>query len=151
MQMYASKHTEAGIRRRELIAQRQRQEAREEARRAQLRAYASIAEFGTTRTFQFNLRDRWKGVVIKSKFQRIEERACKVFGVSMAALKSVRRHRKISDARQFVMYWAMRTTSLSSTQIGRLMGGRDHTTVLHGKQTYAKRRADMGRYLRPAR
>lgn len=151
MQLYASRNTEAGIRQRQMIAQRQALAAREAERLAQIRAYSSITDFRTSAAFEFRLRDRWRGVVIKSKFQRIEERASKVFGVSIPALKSVRRNRKVSDARQFVMYWAMRTTSLSTTQIGRLMGGRDHTTILHGKRAYVERRAKMGRHLREVR
>lgn len=34
-------------------------------------------------------------------------------------------------ARQIVMYLAQKLTSLSAARIGRLLGGRDHTTVIH--------------------
>ncbi len=86
-----------------------------------------------------------------TKFQRIVRRAVKVFGVSVSLIKSQRRSRQIVLARQFIMYWAVRTTSLSLPQIGKLMGGRDHTTVLHGKKAYVVKRASMSRTLRKAR
>ncbi len=81
----------------------------------------------------------------------VERRACDIFGISRAELKGQRRGREIVFARQFVMYWAARLTKLSTPQIGRLMGGRDHTTCLYGKKAYRDKRAYMGRNLRKAR
>ena len=81
----------------------------------------------------------------------IERKAAKLFGVSKKDLHSYRRYREIVFARQFVMYWAVRLTPLSLPQIGRLMGNRDHTTVLHGSDSYPEKRAKMGRHLRRVR
>lgn len=89
--------------------------------------------------------------LFKSKFQRIEARACKLFKIRRIELYSCGRQRRFAFARHFVMYWACRQTTLSLPQIGRLMGGRDHTTVLHGKDKYVEKRRDMGRTLRRAR
>jgi chromosomal replication initiation ATPase DnaA len=96
--------------------------------------------------------DHWsRSPVVKSVFQRIEARACKLFRVKRAELYSCRRQRKLALARHFVMYWACRLTTLSLPQIGRLMGGRDHTTILHGRDAYPQKRAAMGRHLREVR
>jgi chromosomal replication initiation ATPase DnaA len=81
-------------------------------------------------------------------YRAIERRACMVFGVTRADLHGNRRQRKIAFARQFVMYWCTRLCGLSLPQIGNLMGGKDHTTVLHGKRQYPVKRAAMGRHLK---
>ena len=75
----------------------------------------------------------------------------KLFRVTRSELNSNRRNRELVFARQFIMYWACRLTHLSLPQIGKLMGGRDHTTAMHGRNTYPVKRAKMGRTLRPVR
>lgn len=84
-------------------------------------------------------------------YRLIEARACKLFGVTRNEIRSRRRHQRVVLPRQFIAYWCCRLTSLSTPQIGRLMGGRDHTTILHGRDAYVVKRHAMGRTLRPAR
>lgn len=91
------------------------------------------------------------GFRYRPSLSEIERRACRVFGVTKSELHSNRRIREIVFARQFVMYWAVRLTLLSYPQIGKLMGGRDHTTCIAGKRAYAKKRLLMGRFLKEAR
>lgn len=86
-----------------------------------------------------------------SEFQKIEARAMKLFRITRIQLRATRAQRSMTLARQFVMYWACRRTSLSLPQIGRLMGGRDHTTILAGRRAYVAKRAKMGRTLKEAR
>lgn len=112
--------------------------------------HRQIATFETTAKIEAPT-NKWKSAVVMTPYKRIEMRACKVFGVSLMELRATRRHDKVSMARQFIYYWATRLTPMSLGQIGRLLGGRDHTTVLHGKEVYPKKRAKKGRYLRPAR
>lgn len=83
--------------------------------------------------------------------RQIEIRICRAFKFSSAELRSNRRHKRIVLARQAVMYWAYRQTLLSLPEIGRRMGGRDHTTVLHAVRSYPAKRAEMGRNLRRPR
>ena len=80
-------------------------------------------------------------------YRKIEARACRVFGVTRQELQSQMRNDRLVMARHFVMYWCGRLTNLSTKQTGRLLGGKDHTTVIHGRQTYPARRAKMGRYV----
>lgn len=56
------------------------------------------------------------------------------FGLSMTALLSERRSRDITRPRQMAMYLARKHTSRSLPEIGRLFGGLDHTTILHGSK-----------------
>lgn len=84
-------------------------------------------------------------------YREIEARACKLFKVKPVELYSIRRNREIAFARQFICYWARRLTPLSLPQIGRLLGGKDHTTVLHGCKVYVEKRKAMKRNLRAAR
>jgi len=81
----------------------------------------------------------------------IMARICKVFGVHPAEIISERRNKQVVKARHAIMYWAIRQTRFSLPQVGHRLGGKDHTTVMHGVRAHAKRRAADGRYLRPAR
>lgn len=58
-----------------------------------------------------------------------------VTGVNRNDFFSHRRWRSYAEARQ-IAYWFLRNyTRLSSPQIGRLIGDRDHATILHGIRT----------------
>lgn len=87
----------------------------------------------------------------QTKFRRIEQRACATFNLLRSELYSNRRNKEVVLARQFVAYWACRLTPLSFPQIGKLMGGYDHTTILHNRNVYRERRASTGRTLRKVR
>jgi hypothetical protein len=80
----------------------------------------------------------WDDAVISMR--EIMDQTADKYGCTILDLKSARRTRKYTQAR-FECYWrARRETALSLPQIGRLMGGRDHTTVLHGCKKYEKLR-----------
>lgn len=53
------------------------------------------------------------------------------FGVSIAQLKGERRTRHIVWPRQILMYFLRTVMDLSLEETGKLVGGRDHTTVIH--------------------
>lgn len=81
-------------------------------------------------------------------FSAIMARVSRATGVSKAEILSARRHRHTVLARQAVAYWAYRRTVLSLPEIGRKLGGRDHTTILSAVRNYPKKRAANGRKLR---
>lgn len=54
-------------------------------------------------------------------------------GVSASDIYSKKRSSDIANARQIVMYLATRLTTLSTTDIGKQLGNRDHSTVIHGR------------------
>jgi chromosomal replication initiator protein len=54
------------------------------------------------------------------------------YNVSEAELLGRSRHRAVAQARQIVMYLARDELTASLPKIGDALGGRDHTTVMHG-------------------
>ena len=54
------------------------------------------------------------------------------YGVTEDDIVSSRRSREIALPRQIAMYITRELTQLSTVNIGKEFGGRDHTTVMHG-------------------
>ena len=61
----------------------------------------------------------------------IVRKVCAHYGVKQRDLLSKSRRQGIVQARQLAMYLSHKYTDLSLSQIGRRIGGRDHSTVLH--------------------
>jgi chromosomal replication initiator protein len=56
------------------------------------------------------------------------------YGVTVAQIKGKRRDKALVTARQVAMHLVREMTSSSLPEIGRLFGGKDHTTVIHACQ-----------------
>ncbi|MER3515352.1 MAG: chromosomal replication initiator protein DnaA, partial [Chloroflexota bacterium] len=54
------------------------------------------------------------------------------YGLDVAALKGRSRNAEIALPRQIAMFLLREEIGISLPQIGEVLGGRDHTTVLHG-------------------
>ncbi len=80
-------------------------------------AQQALADFVVTRPPRADLR-------------AIEAEVTDFFGVSVADVHSARKSRLISLARQVTMVLARELTDLSYAEIARLMGGKNHTTVI---------------------
>ena len=63
------------------------------------------------------------------------------FQISREDLVGKTRRRSIAHPRQIAMYLLREETPLSLPQIGELLGGRDHTTVMHGYEKIARQLA----------
>lgn len=63
--------------------------------------------------------------------ERIQEVVARHYHVDIQDMKSKRRTDAIAFPRQIAMYLARTLTEMSTTQIGELFGGKDHTTVMH--------------------
>ena len=61
----------------------------------------------------------------------IMEAVCRHYNVTTAAVNSKSRKRELVTARQVSMYFAQKFTKIPASRIGKLVGGRDHSTVLH--------------------
>ena len=61
----------------------------------------------------------------------ILDTVCNHFNVSTAAVTSRSRKRDYVVARQVSMYLAQKYTKMPASRIGKLVGGRDHSTVIH--------------------
>ena len=65
------------------------------------------------------------------------------YGYTLSDLQGSSRRQRLVEARHAAMYLCRDLTDLSLTKVGRLLGGRDHTTVMHGiKKTKQRIRSD---------
>jgi chromosomal replication initiator protein len=64
----------------------------------------------------------------------IRERVAHLFGVSVEALSSKKRTKEVTLPRQVAMYLIRELLDLPLVEIGKLFGGRDHSTVIHSIQ-----------------
>ena len=69
----------------------------------------------------------------------ILEKVCSHFGVTQQNVFSKSRKREYVQARQVSMYLAQKYTKMPSARIGKLIGGRDHSTVIHSCTTIEQR------------
>jgi hypothetical protein len=78
----------------------------------------------------------------------IKKAVCEFYDMSPLHLIAERRTMKIVEARHMAFYLCKTLTPHSYPLIGKFLGGRDHTTVLHGVRKVEKtmlRRDDAGR------
>ena len=61
----------------------------------------------------------------------IQDAVCSHFNVSPSDVTGKSRKREFVQARQVIMYMAQKHTRMPASRIGKLIGGRDHSTVLH--------------------
>lgn len=67
--------------------------------------------------------------------QDVLEFVATYFDIKTTALKGPKRNRPIARPRQVFMYLARTELGLTHEDIGGILGGRDHTTVMHGVDT----------------
>lgn len=88
----------------------------------------------------------WKFVLVHIdapvSFKVLMRAVCEKNDVTQIDLVSSRRTQHVAHARQELMYWAKTRTGMSLPDIGRRLGDRDHTTVLHGVRVHGQRIAD---------
>ena len=64
----------------------------------------------------------------------IKERVANIFGVPVDSMSSKKRTKEVTMPRQVAMYLIRELLDLPLVEIGRLFGGRDHSTVIHSIQ-----------------
>ena len=62
----------------------------------------------------------------------VSTEVARIYGITLAQLMGPQKRRSLTWPRQVAMYIAHQKTGQSTTQIGRVLGGRDHTTVIKG-------------------
>ncbi|MBQ9914738.1 MAG: hypothetical protein IJO50_01205 [Clostridia bacterium] len=60
----------------------------------------------------------------------IINQVCKFYNMDEATIKSTQRTKEVAEARHIAIYLVRKLTNLSSPEIGKEFGGRDHTTIL---------------------
>lgn len=68
----------------------------------------------------------------------VVEGVARYYNVKVSQLKGVKRDRVIARPRQVIMYLLRKELRLPLAEVGRVLGGRDHTTILHGEETIEK-------------
>ena len=63
-------------------------------------------------------------------------------GVEVETIKGRRRDKRTSQARHMAMYLLRETSHLTSTRVGEIMGGKDHSSVLYGQRRFAEQLND---------
>lgn len=64
---------------------------------------------------------------------RIAKIVCKHFHIDPLSLNTRSRKREVVYPRQICMWMMWRATTMPLSVIGKYLGGRDHTTVVHGR------------------
>jgi chromosomal replication initiator protein len=77
------------------------------------------------------------GLPPQAKLKQIVALTARYFGVTQAALVGPSRRSSLVAARNVAAYLARRLTDHSYAQIGRALGGRDHTTIMHAERRLA--------------
>jgi chromosomal replication initiator protein len=121
----------------EFIARNCRSNVRElEGAIIKLLAYSSL----TRREASIELaREALGGVLVGSDTPEItptlvKERVAQSWGVSVDALSSKKRTKEVTAPRQVAMYLIRELLDAPLVEIGRMFGGRDHSTVIHSIQ-----------------
>ncbi|RMD85962.1 MAG: chromosomal replication initiator protein DnaA [Candidatus Dadabacteria bacterium] len=71
--------------------------------------------------------------------EQVEARVVSHFGLKPGDLKARRRTKKLAEARHVAMYLMRNYAGMSFPAIGEYLGGRDHSTVIHGCQAVERR------------
>jgi len=77
----------------------------------------------------------------RSHLKQIIAVTARYFTVTQAALTGPSRRTSLVEARNVAVHLARRLTSLSYAEIGRGLGGRDHTTIMHADRRLGERLA----------
>ena len=95
------------------------------------------------KTIDLELAEKALGSVVAEKRQQIHpddiiKYVCEHFTIKTTQLKGPKRDASLVRARQVCMYLLYTELSLTYMEIGNLLGGRDHTTIMHGVDKIAK-------------
>jgi len=92
------------------------------------------------------LGDSARGAAKGLTLEEVDTRVTSHFGLKPGELQARRRTRKVAEARQVAMYIMRHHAGASFPAIGEFLGGRDHSTVVHGCQAVQKRCAEEPRF-----
>lgn len=73
--------------------------------------------------------------------QSVQKAVAARFRIPVEMMRDANRERRYAHPRQLAMTLSRDLTNLSTVHIGRLFGGRDHTTVLHACKAIERRNA----------
>jgi chromosomal replication initiation ATPase DnaA len=76
-------------------------------------------------------------IVLNSKYQvdNIIKTCSNYFRIPFESLQSNTRMRNVVVARHITMWYLLTNTKMTLSEVGRIFGNRDHTTVIHAKKS----------------
>ncbi|MDR2794406.1 MAG: chromosomal replication initiator protein DnaA [Holosporaceae bacterium] len=74
----------------------------------------------------------------KITVEEIQKKVAAHYAIKLSDMSSSRRVRQVTLPRQVAMYLSKKLTTLSLPEIGKIFGGKDHTTVLHAVKRIEK-------------
>jgi chromosomal replication initiator protein len=105
-------------------------------------AFNKLVAYGqlTGRSIDLDFAQQMLADAVRANARRITvdeiQKACAAhFKIDPAEMRSKRRARAVARPRQVAMYLAKKMTPRSLPEIGRIFGGRDHSTVIHAVRT----------------
>lgn len=109
-----------------------------------LLAYAQL----TGRTVDLEFAQQMLADTVRANARRItideiQKATAAHFRIDPSEMRSKRRARAVARPRQVAMYLAKKMTPRSLPEIGRIFGGRDHSTVIHAVRTIEALRAEQ--------
>ena len=89
------------------------------------------------------LAERALGTIVEEKRQRLHSDdiinyVCEFYKIKPTQLKGPKRNAALVRARQVTMYLLYKEMKMTLVDIGNLLGGRDHTTIIHGVEKIEK-------------
>lgn len=101
-----------------------------------LLAYAQLTGRAVDMEFaQVMLADSVRASARRITVDEIQKACAAHYRIDPAEMRSKRRSRAVARPRQVAMYLAKKMTPRSLPEIGRIFGGRDHSTVIHAVRT----------------
>lgn len=97
-----------------------------------------------TETTTSRRKRRVSGHAVRLTAHNLIVAACEIYGLTRAEMMSKSREYRITHPRQWTMTAIVQMTGLSYPQVGRMMNGLDHTTVMHAVKA-TKRRDEQAR------
>lgn len=106
-------------------------------------AYAQLVDKAiTTELAQSMLAESLRASHRRITIDEIQKLCAAHYRIDQSEMRSQRRARAVARPRQVAMYLAKKLTPRSLPEIGRVFGGRDHSTVIHAVKTIEAMRLD---------
>ncbi|OJY69792.1 MAG: chromosomal replication initiation protein DnaA [Sphingobium sp. 66-54] len=106
-------------------------------------AYAQLVDKAITVDLaQTMLAEALRASVRRITIDEIQKLCAAHYRIDASEMRSHRRARAVARPRQIAMYLAKKLTPRSLPEIGRVFGGRDHSTVIHAVRTIEAMRLD---------
>jgi len=106
-------------------------------------AYAQLVDRAiTVELAQTMLAEALRASVRRITIDEIQKLCAAHYRIDASEMRSQRRARAVARPRQIAMYLAKKLTPRSLPEIGRVFGGRDHSTVIHAVRTIEAMRLD---------